>query len=52
MPEPANIILRPIGYVRNDIATTPRPEHNWQGIVSDIVLDEALAPGLEGLARY
>jgi len=48
----AKITLSPIGYVKSPVRETPRPEHDWQGIVSEVVLLPGLAPGLEGLARY
>jgi tRNA-Thr(GGU) m(6)t(6)A37 methyltransferase TsaA len=47
-----NITLRPIGFVRNSIKETPRPEHDWTGILSEIVLEPELVPGLERLEEY
>jgi len=44
--------LKPVGHVRCPIISTPQPEYNWQGIVSEIVIDHSLAPGLAGLERY
>jgi tRNA-Thr(GGU) m(6)t(6)A37 methyltransferase TsaA len=52
MPELDDITLQPIGYVRNGIAATPRPEHDWSGTVSEILLRDGMSPALEGLARY
>ncbi len=47
-----DIALKPIGYVRSSVSSTPRPEHDWRGVISEIVLKPELAPGLEGLTRY
>jgi tRNA-Thr(GGU) m(6)t(6)A37 methyltransferase TsaA len=44
--------LRPIGRVSNAVKSTPRPEYDWSDIASEISIDPALAPGLEGLERY
>jgi tRNA-Thr(GGU) m(6)t(6)A37 methyltransferase TsaA len=44
--------LRPIGFVRNAIQSTPRPEHDWTGTVSEIVLAPEFVPGLERLEEY
>ena len=44
--------LKPIGVVKSPVKKTPRPEHDWQGVISEIVIEPCLAPGLEGLARY
>lgn len=46
-----DIRLKPIGYVRNGIAETPRPEHDWKGVISEIAVEPELAEGLEGLER-
>lgn len=44
------INLTPIGTVRCSV--TEEIDHGWGGIVSEIVLDEALAPGLVGLEQF
>jgi len=44
--------LKPIGYVQCPITSTPKPEYDWQGIVSEIVVAPHLAPGLSGLESY
>jgi tRNA-Thr(GGU) m(6)t(6)A37 methyltransferase TsaA len=46
------LIVKPIGFVRNAVPSTPKPEHNWHGIISEIVISPELASGLEGLERY
>jgi tRNA (adenine37-N6)-methyltransferase len=44
------VVLRPIGYVYNNV---PGPRyHDWGDVVSDIVLDEDLAPALDGIEEY
>ncbi len=45
-----SITLTPIGIVRCSV--TEEIDHGWGGIVSEIVLDEALAPGLVGLEQF
>lgn len=47
-----DITLHPIGFVHNAVKSTPRPEHDWTGIISEIVLKPELAPGLERLPEY
>jgi tRNA (adenine37-N6)-methyltransferase len=44
--------LRPIGFVRSVVKETPRPEHDWTGIVSEIIIEPEFSPGLEGLEKY
>ena len=46
------IVLRPIVRVSNAVKSTPKPEYDWSGIVSEISIEPALAAGLEGLLRY
>jgi tRNA-Thr(GGU) m(6)t(6)A37 methyltransferase TsaA len=46
------IVLKPIGWVKNGVKSTPKPEHDWHGVVSEIVIEPALCAGLEGLERY
>jgi tRNA-Thr(GGU) m(6)t(6)A37 methyltransferase TsaA len=51
-PESERITLTPIGYVVNSIPSTPKPEYDWQGVISEIAIRPQLAGGLEGLQRY
>jgi tRNA-Thr(GGU) m(6)t(6)A37 methyltransferase TsaA len=44
--------LQPIGFVRSPIKETPKPEYDWTGIVSEIVIEPEFSAGLEGLADY
>ena len=44
--------LQPIGFVRSPIKETPKPEYDWTGVVSDIVIEPQLAAGLECLSQY
>jgi tRNA-Thr(GGU) m(6)t(6)A37 methyltransferase TsaA len=44
--------LQPIGFVRSPVRQTPRPEHDWTGIVSEIIVEPEFSAGLEGLERY
>lgn len=48
----SDIVLKPIGRVMSPVRETPRPEHDWQGIVSEIIIRPELSVGLEGLERY
>lgn len=41
-----------IGVVRNTVKSTPKPEHDWQGVVSEIVITPHLVLGLAGLEQY
>lgn len=38
--------VKPIGYVRSKVKWTPRQEYDWNGIVSEIVVDRSLAEAL------
>jgi tRNA-Thr(GGU) m(6)t(6)A37 methyltransferase TsaA len=49
---PSEMPLRPIGLVRSPVKQTPKPEHDWTGIVSEIVVEPEFSAGLEGLERY
>jgi tRNA-Thr(GGU) m(6)t(6)A37 methyltransferase TsaA len=46
------LAFKPIGYVKSPVTETPKPEYDWRGIVSEIVIEPELAAGLEGLERY
>lgn len=44
------ITLKAIGIVRNGVK---RPqEHDWEGVISDIVVDESLTEALDGLEEF
>ncbi len=44
------IVFHPIAWVYNDV---PGPRyHDWDDVVSDIILDEELAPALDGIEEY
>jgi tRNA-Thr(GGU) m(6)t(6)A37 methyltransferase TsaA len=47
-----DMTLEPIGFVRNGVTETPRPEHDWKGLVSEIAIEPGLAEGLEGIEKY
>jgi tRNA-Thr(GGU) m(6)t(6)A37 methyltransferase TsaA len=46
------MLLLPIGFVRSPIKATPKPEYDWTGVVSEIVIEPEFSAGLEGLERY
>jgi tRNA-Thr(GGU) m(6)t(6)A37 methyltransferase TsaA len=50
--ENQEMTLKPIGLVRNAVAETPRPEHDWSAVVSEIIVDPEFASGLDGLEGY
>jgi tRNA-Thr(GGU) m(6)t(6)A37 methyltransferase TsaA len=50
MTEEGSITLTPIGYVRN--AVKEWTDMVWEGIVSEVVLDEPWQAGLDGLAEF
>jgi len=41
------IVLRPIGWVWNQVQG--HRYGDWENVISDIVLDEELAPALDGI---
>jgi len=43
-------VFRPIGVVRNEIKEPRR--RGWEKVASEIVVDESLAEGLDGLEEY
>ena len=43
-------MFKPIGFVRNN--ATEKVDHEWEYVVSDIVIDEAFADGLKGLEDF
>jgi tRNA-Thr(GGU) m(6)t(6)A37 methyltransferase TsaA len=46
------ITLRPIGYVLNEVDEITPMRDGWAEITSEIHLDPALAPGLDGLEDF
>lgn len=44
------IVLRPIGWVYNDV--NGGRYSDWEDVISEIVLDEDLAPALEGIEGF
>ena len=44
--------LHSIGFVRSPVKATPRPEYDWTGVVSEIVVEPEFSPGLDGLEKY
>jgi tRNA (adenine37-N6)-methyltransferase len=52
MQNPTIMSLEPIGFVRSPVKATPKPEYDWSGVVSEIVIEPKYAAGLDGLERY
>ena len=52
MDNDSSICLHPIGFVRSPVKETPKPEYDWTGVVSEIVVAPEFGAGLEGLERY
>jgi tRNA-Thr(GGU) m(6)t(6)A37 methyltransferase TsaA len=50
--KPSEITIKPIGIVRSKVKQKPKPEYNWQEVVSEIVIDSSLTEALDGLERY
>lgn len=48
--EPIN--LRPIGVVHNNVSRSPGSGYAWASVTSEIVLDPALAEGLDGIEDF
>jgi len=44
--------LKAIGIVRNEVRRKPEAGYNWQGIVSEIVVDSSLTEALDGLDEF
>ncbi len=51
-PEMLDIILQPIGVVRNSVKESKPPGFDWGGVTSRIVIRPELADGLLGLETY
>ena len=47
-----SLFFKPIGRVKSPVKATPKVEHDWKGVVSEIIVEPPLAAGLEGLERY
>ncbi len=47
-----NMVVKPIGIVKSKIKKTPKPEYDWRGVASQIVVDSSLSEALEGLEGY
>lgn len=52
MTEKPEMILRPIGFVRNKYKENPDQEDWWQELISEIVIDKDLEEGLDNLEKY
>ncbi len=44
--------LTPIGYVKNGVEDTPEEEDWWAELVSEIIIDESLAEGLDEIEGF
>lgn len=44
--------VKPIGIVRSKIERTPKPEYDWHGVVSEIVVSSHLSDALDSLELY
>ncbi len=47
----AKVELRPVGWVRNEVEEKPA-DGVWEELVSEIEIDEAVAPALEGIEEF
>ena len=45
-----DLVLRPIGYVENGLRE--RPPGGWAGVMSRVVVSQALTAGLEGIEEF
>ncbi len=50
--ESPRMSLEPIGYVKNGIEGTPQEEDWWEELVSEIVIEESLAEGLDEIEGF
>ena len=50
--ERPTMTLRAIGIARNQVRQMPKPEYNWRGVVSEIVVEEGLTEALECLEDF
>jgi tRNA-Thr(GGU) m(6)t(6)A37 methyltransferase TsaA len=50
--EPNQISVKPIGIVRNEVKSPTPPGYNWDKIVSEVVIEEALSPALDRLEEF
>jgi len=49
---PTGMILKPIGYVRNDVEQPPGADYGWDKVVSEIVVDSSLSEALDNLEEF
>lgn len=49
MPE---MVLKPIGVVRNGLSEPPEPRSDWEKVVSEIVIESGLNEALDGIEDY
>jgi tRNA (adenine37-N6)-methyltransferase len=52
MNEPGELMLKPIGRVKNAVAERPAPDFAWDDVASEIIIDDSLKEGLDGLDEY
>ena len=48
----ANVTLRTIGVVSNEVKQPPGARYHWQDVVSEIIIDRSLTDALDGLDNY
>jgi tRNA-Thr(GGU) m(6)t(6)A37 methyltransferase TsaA len=44
--------IQPVGVVRSPITDREAPDTRWGSVVSEILIDEPLAPGLQGIENW
>ena len=49
---PDELVLKPIGRVKSPVTARPAADFAWDDIVSEIVIDDSLKEGLDGLEDY
>jgi len=47
-----NMTLKAIGIVRNKVRQPQKSEYDWQGIISEIVVDSSLSEALDSLDEF
>ena len=50
--EPSEIVLRPIGTVRNSVKQAPGAGYEWEKVISEIVVRSSLTEALDGLEEF
>ena len=48
----SDITIRPIGIVRSRVKQKQQSDYNWQGIVSEVVIDSRFNEALDGLEGF